>query len=139
MAFTLVPKTQFTAPVEFRIPADNGKTEKISFSVVFKLLSAEQVKDLNDRLAASGAAVRAELARREADPTQEYTPIAPAVSDRDVINEVLVGFGPDLKGEDKQPLEFTSDNLDALLQIHGAAGAIVESFFKHHFKEPAKN
>lgn len=144
MAFVLAPKTSFTAPVTLSIPADGGKFNKVTFLVAFKLLSASQVKDLRERVQASHrqllAAVEQYKAQQEADPTQTPGPLpSPSFTDIDVAHEVLAGFGRDLTTPEGQPVEFTPENVGKLLEINGAAEAIVSSFYKHHFEAPAKN
>jgi hypothetical protein len=140
MAFILTPKTSFTAPVTLHVPADGGKKQKLGFSVQFKLLEAEEVRDLMDRVQASSAQKALLLKQRQEQPELALEPMpAPQLSDRDIIEEVLIGFGADLQGPDRQPLPFTPDNLDELLKVHGMEAAIVQSFFEHHFKAPEKN
>ena len=140
MAFILAPQTRFTAPVSFRIPADGGKTQKVSFSVAFKLLHASELKELFQRVQASMEKQRALTRLREQQPDLVHEPMPePEFGDRDVIDEVLVGFGEDLLDVDRQPLEFTPGNLDRLLRLAGAQEAIVESFFEYHVKAPGKN
>lgn len=139
--FILTEKPSFTSPVVFSIPADGGKTQKVEFSVLFRFLPADEVKELFRKLDAQKLLTAARHKRLELDPEgglhAEQEP--DEITDREIIDRVLIGFGPDLKGEDRQPLAFTPDNLDRLLRVHGAQQAIVESFFKHHFKAPEKN
>lgn len=139
--FILTDKPSFTSPVVFHTPADGGKTQKNEFSVSFRFLPADEVKELFRRLDAQKLLAVARQKRLEADPEgalhAEQEP--DEITDREIIDRVLIGFGADLKGEDRQPLPFTPDNLDRLLRVHGTQQAIVESFFKHHFKAPEKN
>lgn len=139
--FILTEKPSFTAPVVFHIPADGGKTQKVEFSVVFRFLPADEVKDLFRRLDAQKLLTAARQKRHELDPESalQGERDQDEITDRDIIDRVLIGFGDDLKGEDRKPLDFTPDNLERLLRVHGAQQAIVESFFKHHFKAPEKN
>lgn len=145
MAFVLskIPET-FTAPVTFKVPADNGKKKDVSFTVKFKYLGADGVQELNNRINASTEKYRALEAQRDAeeraDPTAVRAPLPiPEFADRDVVGIVLAGFGPDVLAEDGQPLPFTPENVDALLAVHGVSGAIVKSFFTHHFEAREKN
>jgi hypothetical protein len=139
--FTLIEKPSFTAPVSFHIPADGGKTQKVEFSVVFRFLPTDEVNELTAQLDAQRLK---DLARRkliESDPERALRemPTDSGLTDREVINRVLAGFGRDLQGEDRQPLEFTQANLDRLLRVNGAQRAIVASFFENHFRAPEKN
>lgn len=144
MTFVLQQKPTFTAPVAFSMPADGGKTQKVTFGVVFKMLAASEYKELNARIALSNANHSALVEKLVADqkerggvPLVEIPP--PEHTDRDTINAVLAGFGADLLDEDKTPLEFNEFNLDRLLEVNGCAQAIVSSFFKHYAEQPAKN
>ncbi len=139
--FVLTEKPSFTAPISFHIPADGGKTQKVDFSVSFRFLPADEVKELFRRLDAQKLLTAARQKRLDADPegALHTDQEADEITDREIIERVLIGFGDDLKGEDRKPLPFTPDNLDRLLRVHGAQQAIVESFFKHHFQAPEKN
>lgn len=144
MGFILQQKPTFTAPVSFNIPADGGKTQKVAFSVTFKMLTASDYKELNRRIALNNANHAALIERlvtdqkeRGGEPLTAMPP--PEFTDRDTIDTVLAGFGADLFDEDKTPLEFNSDNLDRLLEVPGCEQAIVKSFFKHYAEQPAKN
>ena len=143
MAFVLQQKPTFTAPVSFSIPADGGKTQKIAFTVVFKLLTAGEHKDLKSRIALSNANHSALVAKLVAEQKENHAPLTsipqPELTDRDTIDLVLVGFGADLQDESRTPLEFNSVNLDRLLEITGCEAAITSSFFKHYEDQPAKN
>lgn len=139
--FILTEKPSFTAPVVFPIPSDGGKTQKVEFSVMFRFLPDDEVKDLFRRLDAQKLLAAARQKRHELDPESalQGEHEQDEITDRDIIDRVLIGFGDDLKDEARKPLDFTPDNLERLLRIYGAQKAIVESFFKHHFIAPEKN
>jgi hypothetical protein len=140
MSFILAPQTSFTAPVSFRIPADGGKTQKVTFSVVFKLLSSDELSELRKRASDSAAKQIALIKQREQQPELEHELMpGPDFRDLDLIDEVLVGFGDDLLDVDRQPLAFTPENLERLLSVHGAQAAIIKSFYEHHIEAPQKN
>ena len=144
MGFILQQKPTFTAPVSFNIPADGGKTQKVAFSVTFKMLPASDYKELDKRIRLSNTNHAALIEKLVTDQKERggepmaATPL-PEFTDRDTIDTVLVGFGADLFDEDKTPLEFNSDNLDRLLDVPGCEQAILKSFFKHYVEQPAKN
>lgn len=139
--FILTEKPSFTAPVAFHIPADGGKTTKVEFSVVFRLLPADEVGDLLKQLDIQRLKAAARQKLIDSDPERALIELQDddGLTDREIINRVLVGFGRDLMGEDRQPLEFSPANLDRLLSMHGAQRAIVTSFFENHFRAPEKN
>lgn len=139
--FVLTEKPSFTAPVSFHIPADGGKTQKVDFSVVFRFLPADEVKELLEQLDVQKLKVAARQKLIDSDPERALSELHndDELTDREIINRVLAGFGRDLMGEDRQPLDFNQANLDRLLRVNGAQRAIVTSFFENHFRAPEKN
>lgn len=131
MSFIVTQKPTFTAPVVAHIPADGGRFQKVKFTVVFKALPKAEVDELLTRIRAnSRAAVAAARAGEE---------FVGDMKDRDVVDEVLVGFGADLLDEERQPLEFTPANVDYLCSIYPVEAAIVKSYFDNYIKGPEKN
>lgn len=124
--FIVTQKPTFIAPVVASIPADGGKFTKAKFSVVFKALEKDAVDDLLKRIRQS-----AKAAHEDADATP--------LKDREVLDEVLVGFGPDLLEEDRTPMEFCPGNVDRLCSIYPLEAAMVRSFFDNYVSGPAKN
>ena len=124
--FIVATKPTFTAPVVANIPGDGGKFVKAKFSVVFKALDKEAVDELLKRIRASTKAVRED-------------PDAVPLTDREVLDEVLAGFGPDLVEEDRTPMAFTPANVDRLCSIYPLESAMVRSFFDNYVNGPAKN
>ena len=123
--FIVTQKPTFMAPVVANIPADGGRFNKVRFTVEFKALSKTDVDALLQRI----------RDRSKADTSTDVTDL----TDRDVLDELLVGFGPDLLNEDKTPMAFTPDNVDKLCAIWPIEGAIVKSFFDNYVSGPAKN
>ena len=124
--FIVTTKPTFIAPVTAQIPADGGKFTKVKFSVIFKALEKDAVDDLLKRIRQS-----AKAAREDADATP--------MKDREVLDEVLEGFGPDLVEEDRTPMAFTPANVDRLCSIYPLEAAMVKSFFDNYVNGPAKN
>lgn len=125
--FVVSTKPTFTAPVVFNLPGDDGRPQKGRFTAVFKYLDKPAVDDLMARIAE-----RARVLKED--------PNATTMNDRDVVDEVLAGFGPDLVEEDRTPMAFIPANVDRLCAIVGVQAAIVTSFFDNFFvKAPAKN
>ena len=124
--FIVTQKPTFIAPVVANLPADGGKFTKAKFSVVFKALEKDAVDDLLKRIRQS-----AKAALEDAD--------AVPLKDREVLEELLVGFGPDLLEEDRTPMEFTPGNVDRLCSIYPLEAAMVRSFFDNYVSGPAKN
>ncbi len=125
MTFIFTTKPTFTAPVAAELPADGGKTQKISFSVVFKALTKPEVDSLMERVRAS-----AEVAKKGE---------LPPLKDSDVLEEILVGFGPDLLEENRQPMAFSQENVRRLCSAWKIEPAIVKSFFTNYINAGEKN
>jgi hypothetical protein len=124
--FVVTSKPTFTAPVVANIPADGGKFTKVKFSVVFKALSKEAVDDLLKN-------IRKRSEEYASDKSSEQ------LRDRDVLDEVLAGFGDDLLEEDRTPMAFNQANVDRLCNIYPLEAALVKSFFENYVSGPAKN
>lgn len=124
--FIVTSKPTFIAPVVASIPADGGKVTKVKFSVIFKALDKDAVQDLLRRI------------RQAAKAAQDDADTLP-LKDREVLDEVLEGFGPDLLEEDRTPMAFTPANVDRLCSIYPLEAAMVHSFFDNYVNGPAKN
>lgn len=124
--FVVTQKPTFTAPVVASIPADGGKFNRVKFTVVFKALDKDAVDELLKRI-------------RERAKAHAQDSGAEMLKDREVLDEVLVGFGPDLVEEDRTPMAFTPANVDRLCSIYPLEGAMVKSFFDNYVNGPAKN
>lgn len=128
--FIVAQKKTFTAPVVAHIPVDNGRTQKVSFNVVFKALTKDEVEET------LAAARQRAKSNEEAVASGRQRAIS---SDRELINEVLVGFGDDLREEDNTPMAFNQANVDRLCSIWPVEPAIAKSFIDHYINAPAKN
>jgi len=124
--FVVTSKPTFIAPVVAQIPADGGRFEKVKFSVIFKALDKAEVDEMLKEIRSHAKAVA-----NDADATP--------MKDRDLIDKLLVGFGPDLVEEDRTPMAFTPTNVDRLCAIWPIEPAIVKSFFDNYITGPAKN
>lgn len=125
--FVVSTKPTFTAPVVFNLPGDDGRPVKGRFTAVFKYLDKAAVEDLMARI-------------NERTKLLKEDPKASAIDDRDIVDEVLTGFGTDLVEEDRTPMVFNPANVDRLCSIVGVQAAIVTSFFDNFFvKAPTKN
>ena len=135
--FKIAASPTFIAPVSAQIPADRGRTTKVSFHVAFKRLSQHEYQDVLRRLQASKHEL--ERAVRDAQAKgEDVSGLQPRFGDRELIDEVLVGFESDLQDEAGQPLAFTPANVDALCAIYPIQPAIVNAFFEHFGKAAEK-
>lgn len=123
--FIVTSKPTFTAPVVANLPADGGKFTKVKFSVVFKALEKDAVDELLKRI------------RQAVKAAQDGDGVP--LKDREVLDEVLAGFGTDLVEEDRTPMAFTTANVDRLCAIYPLEAAMVRSFFDNYVNGPAKN
>lgn len=128
--FILAPKKTFTAPVVAQVPADGGRTQRVTFSVIFKAPSKQEVDALLDRVRQRA---RANQEAVESGGTRSIN------SDRELLDEVLVGFGDDLKHPDGTAVEFTPENVDALCSIWPMESAIAKSFIDNYIGAAQKN
>ena len=126
--FIVTSKPSFVAPVIAQIPRDNGRHEKVNFSVIFKALTKDEVDALLERIR-SRAKNAADGSGSDAVP----------LKDRELVDDLLVGFGPDLLEEDRTPMQFTLANVDRLCSIWPIEAALVKSFFDNYINSPAKN
>lgn len=124
--FVVTSKPVFAAPVVAQVPADGGKFTKVKFTVVFKALEKHAVDDLLKRIRSSTSAA---VAGTDVEP----------LKDREILEEVLEGFGPDLLEEDRTPMVFNQTNVDRLCAIWPLEAAIVKSFFDNYISAPTKN
>ncbi len=124
--FVVTQNPVFTAPVIAHLPGDGGRFRKVQFSVIFKALEKSAVDALLESIRSRS---KAAAAGDDAEP----------IKDREVLDEVLAGFGADLVEEDRTPMVFTPANVERLCSIYPLEAAIVKSFFDNFISGPAKN
>jgi len=101
--FCVSQSDSYKYPVTVETNGETGKKEKSTFSAFFKRLSQTEATQLFE--------------------TENLT-------FEDLMSAVLVGWGTDLVGSDKQPLEFNAMNRDALFNIPEARFALREAFWE---------
>lgn len=126
MTFVFVDEPTFPSPVTALIHGAGGKTRKAEFSVIFKALPKTEVDALLKRIRDSAKAVAED-------------PNATPLTDREVLDEILVDFGPDLLDADRKPMVFSKANVDRVCEKWGFEPAIVKSFFANYVNASAKN
>jgi hypothetical protein len=124
--FVVTQKPTFSAPVIVNRPADGGTFERAEFSVIFKALKKSEIDTLLAHI------------RQRAKVSAE-NPDAPMLKDREIIDKVLAGFGPEVVDKDEIPLPFTTENVDALCELWMVEPAIIKSFFDNYVNASAKN
>jgi hypothetical protein len=128
--FVAAQKKTFPSTVIAHMPEGGGRTKKISFTVEFKALSKTEVDEL---LAKARKSAKANQEALETGSARTHS------SDRELIDEVLVGFGKDLVEEDNTPMLFTPENVDRLCDIWPIEAAIAKSFIDNYIQAPVKN
>ena len=103
----IAPIATFTAPVKINVPNDTGGFDELTFKARFKGLSRKAYKDLMERANAG------------------------TDGDRLVVGEVMIGW-EGVGTESGEPLQFTNENLSALLDAYpGAVNQISGTFVRH--------
>jgi hypothetical protein len=115
MSFKIAVSPTYTVPVKVDIPADDGKTQRRVFTARFKRLEQEELEELTERMN------KGEL------------------TDKQIIDEVLVGWGDDVMSEDGEKLEFNASNLNSLLRVFPTKPTIVRTFFDSIKQATRKN
>lgn len=101
MAFVLKPKKSYTWPVQFKVPADDGKYENLEITLEFAQLKPEDVNKIisdND------------------------------MTDMDVVKKIVLGW-KDVKDADEKELPFCEENLKLLLASYFGLTAIITRTF----------
>lgn len=101
--FTLKESNDFEWPVTVKVPVSGGKFRSQRFTAVFRPIPAQTLEEIN------------KLSVLEQDAAQ--------------AREFLVGWGDDVKGEDGEPLEFTEEYRDAMLDIVYVRSALVRAYW----------
>lgn len=103
--FKVAVNPTYRSPVTVPILTDDNQVIERTFTAIFKRLDQDQIDDLYGRIA------RGEL------------------TDRKLIDEVMVGWGTDVCDEDGTALEFNQRNLNALLAIHPTREYLARKFY----------
>lgn len=126
---------------------DKGQKVKVSMSFVCKRLPRDQVLDIWKRVqpvfpalgkpAAAPAAPADGIAQ---DGTEGDAPEPrKQMSDDEVIDEVVVGFGRDIVDDSCAPLEWNPENKAAVFALHPVTECTVGAFFDYYMKAGRKN
>ena len=115
------------APITFESTARvNLKGFQASFGIVCRLLPIDELEALRKQWIGTA-------------PTETEPGTLPTITDRQFIDEWLVGFGPDVLGADNQPLPFTPENVSKLLAQPGVKQAVLTAFFDGYEEAETKN
>lgn len=117
----------YSAPVTAEIRSEDGKVNKVTFTAVFRRLKTEEIEELTERLKKQSTVATGNEAEDNDDSNN--TPLA-KMTDKQLVQDVMVGWGKDVMGDDGQPLEFNLENLGKLMSIHPVRPQIVKTFFE---------
>lgn len=112
----------FLLTVVAPIPNDKGVLQKTNFGVICKRLSDDEVQDLWK-------------AATPPRPDEERTQL----TDKEVVERVVVGFGKDVLGDDGEPLEYNAETHQAVFSVHPVTPCTVRAFFDYYMKAGLKN
>lgn len=113
---------EFALPVTANVTDGKGKPQKVSFEVMCKRLSHDEVRELWKAISPP----------KEGEEREQIT-------DEDVIERVVVGFGKGLLDENDEPMSYTPENHAAVFGVHPIMPATVRAFFDHYMKAGLKN
>lgn len=113
--FVIAQKPTYTIPVKVLIPSDKGKTTSHTFTAEFRRMSMREIEEMNARL-------------------KEQT-----ITDTQLLQDVMVGWGEDVQDADGNPLPFTERNFEALLDVYPTRGTLVKAFMESLSSASAKN
>ena len=110
--FKLSTKKSYKRNIKIDVPQDMGKTERQTFVMEFKQLSVSETKDL------------IEEAQNE------------RISDEDMLRRYVLGWDG-IVDEDGNPLDFTTSNLEAVMDVPYVRKAIMAAFIEDVFGKEA--
>lgn len=150
MSFIITKNPKFTAEVEVETPNDKGGFDKSKFKVTFKRPSMDEIKskdDLKKQIIALEDSKTSDLGITEDDEKKldelknKYKSMKNGLRDmtqEEVLKSVILDWS-DLFDEDKNIVEYSENNLTALLNIPQAQLALTEAFWSSIFKAKTKN
>jgi hypothetical protein len=127
MSYKLETTPRFSAEVTAEIPGDNGRATKVKYHVWFKRPTTDKFDEMVERI----------NAHKAGNATTANGLLA--MSDQDVVDELLDGFGDDLFDDNGNALEFTSSNVKSLCAVFPMRPSIVSAFFDGFLKAKVKN
>lgn len=141
----------FALPVTANIPDTKGRLMKVSFELICNRLDREEVLEMWKAIQPpplfpkAVPAVDADIVdtAAEADSTVDVAtadePERKQMTDDEVIEKILVGFGKGLIDENDQPMQFTPENREAVFSVHPITMRAVACFFDYYMKAGQKN
>jgi hypothetical protein len=127
--FKMAPADHYKRKVRVTVPQDFGKTQMVDITVHFKRLSHTELRDLFKNIQRQQK--EAEAALKEGIEIED--------DDSDILRQHIVGWGDDVRGPDDQPVPFTPDNLDAMLDITVYRRSLMKAFLEDLADPEKKN
>lgn len=127
--FKMAPADHYKRKVAVTVPQDFGKSQRVDITVHFKRLSHTELRDLFKSIQRQQK--EAEAALKEGIEIED--------DDSDILRQHIVGWGDDVRGPDDQPVPFTPDNLDAMLDITVYRRSLMKAFLEDLADPEKKN
>lgn len=108
-------KPTYTYPITLAVPADGGEVKDVVFTIIFHRLGESALQALQKDIEEKG------------------------LTNGEFLKTVVAGWGNDVMDDDKKPLPFNTENLDALLDMEGAVPVLMTSFNKSRLEVSEKN
>lgn len=112
--FKLAVKPTFSVLVTVDFPISHNKSEKKSFTAIFKRCTQAELEDYDEKLKSE------------------------ELGDREFVHEILQGWDG-VADENGNQIDFAPESLDMLLQMHPAQPTIIRTFFATVGKGARKN
>lgn len=130
MAFVLSKSVTYSWPVILEMPVDGGRFKKERFTIIFNRLPQSRV----DEILMLGQKLR-RVAQDGLPETEDLLN-----ETRATVREMVAGWeGVKQHDDDPEDLEFSHENLAALLDFQGVGAAIMEAFGESLQLSKAKN
>jgi hypothetical protein len=113
--FVIAQAATYTVPVKVFIPSNKGKATAHTFTAEFRRLPMSEIEEMNAKL-------------------KEKT-----LTDTQLLQDVMVGWGDDVQDADGNPLPFNERNFEALLDVFPTRGTLVQAFMESLNTAAAKN
>lgn len=128
--FKMAPADHYKRKVRVVVPQDFGKTQMVDLTIHFKRLSHTELRDLFKQIQRDQKAAKIAL-----ESGEEVSDDA----DSDILRQHIIGWGGDVVGPDDQPVAFTPDNLDAMLDITVYRRSLMKAFLEDLADPEKKN
>jgi hypothetical protein len=128
--FKVAPADHYKRKVRVSVPGDFGRHSIVEITVHFKRLTHTELRELFKLIQKQNTEIKA--ATENGDEITDD-------QDAGHLRNNILGWGEDVKGPDDQPVPFTADNLDAMLDITAYRRALMKAFLEDLSDPESKN